>query len=98
MKGEKADKPTVDAEIKALLALKSEFKQTTGKDWVTGSTPTQASLASHFSGDVNIVLQNIAEQGDKIRDIKSKKADKATIDSEVKVYIVNSILIYVIYV
>lgn len=89
LKGEKADKPTVDAAVKQLLALKAEYKQAVGKDWVAGSTPTVAAPTPEASPcactDVNAILQNIAQQGEKVRDLKSKKADKAAVDAEVKV-------------
>lgn len=33
LKSKKAAKEVIDAEVKALLALKSEFKNAAGKDW-----------------------------------------------------------------
>ena len=33
LKSEKADKGTVDAEVKVLLALKELYKEKAGKDW-----------------------------------------------------------------
>ncbi len=33
LKSKKAGKDVIDAEVKALLALKSEFKNVAGKDW-----------------------------------------------------------------
>lgn len=84
VKSEKADKTVIDAEVKTLLALKAEFKQATGKDWVAGAAPV-AKPQESGAGDVSSVLQKIAAQGDKVRDLKAKKADKATLDAEVKV-------------
>lgn len=86
VKAEKADKTVIDAEVKTLLALKAEFKQATGKDWVAGAAPVAKPVSQESgAGDVNTVLQKIAAQGDKVRDLKAKKADKATVDAEVKV-------------
>lgn len=90
LKSEKADKASVDAEVKVLLALKAEYKQQTGKDWAPGAAapspakPTAAPAAS-AGGDEATILKKIADQGDKVRDLKTKKADKAAVDAEVKV-------------
>lgn len=89
LKGEKASKAIVDSEVKVLLALKTEYKKVTGKDWVAGqSSASPAGISSGdkapATSDVNVILQQIGTQGDKVRELKSKKADKATVDAEVK--------------
>lgn len=70
-----------------LLALKSDYKALTGQDWKPGAaappTPTQTAPTPP-AGDANTLLIKIAEQGDKVRDLKTQKADKSTIDKEVK--------------
>jgi bifunctional glutamyl/prolyl-tRNA synthetase len=64
LKLEKADKSAVDAEVKILLALKQEYKQKFGKDWVAGTAPSAASVKIESdSGDLNA---KIATQGDKV--------------------------------
>jgi bifunctional glutamyl/prolyl-tRNA synthetase len=64
LKLEKADKSAVDAEVKILLALKQEYKQKFGKDWVAGAAPPAASVKIESdSGDLSA---KIATQGDKV--------------------------------
>jgi bifunctional glutamyl/prolyl-tRNA synthetase len=83
LKLEKADKSAVDAEVKILLALKQEYKQKFGKDWVAGAAPPAASVKIESdSGDLSA---KIATQGDKVRKLKSEKASKSVVDAEVKI-------------
>ncbi|XP_022913832.2 bifunctional glutamate/proline--tRNA ligase [Onthophagus taurus] len=88
LKSKNADKKAIDCEIKTLLALKSDYKTLTGKDWkpppgVSSKTVLPLSTPSNASIEINALLVKIKEQGDKIRDIKAKKADKSTINEEV---------------
>ncbi|XP_043513254.1 bifunctional glutamate/proline--tRNA ligase isoform X2 [Frieseomelitta varia] len=77
-------KHTIDPEIKAYLTLKAEYKNITGNEWnrikeqnITQNIP----IESH----VNQKLFNeIQKQGDKVRHLKSSKAEKTIIDEEVK--------------
>lgn len=89
LKSAKADKATVDAEVKTLLSLKAEYKQLTGSDWKPGAVAPVVvkqekcpDLPSACA--VSELLKKIAAQGDKIRELKANKADKATIEPEVK--------------
>jgi bifunctional glutamyl/prolyl-tRNA synthetase len=74
----------VDAAVKALLALKAEYKAATGKDWKPGAAPAaapvQAKAAAPSSAasaaDINA---QITEQGNKVRDLKSQKATKVNL-------------------
>nr|CAI5819600.1 unnamed protein product [Callosobruchus analis] len=84
LKTKKADKATIDAEVKTLLSLKTEYKTLTGKEWKPGTAPSAPSSPSTPSGGENELLAKIAAQGDKVRDLKAKKADKAVLDAEVK--------------
>jgi bifunctional glutamyl/prolyl-tRNA synthetase len=79
----------VDSEVKLLLALKGKFKSITGKDWKPGvevsvveKKPTISETVS--SESVEKILASITQQGDKIRQLKSAKADKNVVDVEVK--------------
>jgi bifunctional glutamyl/prolyl-tRNA synthetase len=63
LKSEKADKSAVDAEVKILLALKQEYKQKFGKDWVAGAAPPAASVKIESDSDLSA---KIATQGDKV--------------------------------
>ncbi|KAK9886701.1 hypothetical protein WA026_017618 [Henosepilachna vigintioctopunctata] len=81
LKAQKADKAQVEVEVKALLSLKAEFKTTTGKDWSPSTVNTAPQVPVQ---DESIILKKIAAQGDKVRELKSKKASKPEIDAEVK--------------
>ena len=62
--------------------MKAEFKTGTGKDWEPSVPITvKSSKLNHRDK----LLSKISEQGDKVRQLKSEKAAKAVIDSEVKV-------------
>ena len=75
----------VDVEVKVLLALKSEYKSATGKDWKPGAhvpsqpqggATTQSAAPSGGNGDE--LNQKITEQGDKIRQLKAQKVSKVS--------------------
>lgn len=86
LKAKKADKPTVDVEVKVLLALKADYKSLTGQEWKPGNTSkAPATLSVSVSADSErSLLEKIADQGNKVRDLKSRKAEKAAVDAEVK--------------
>ncbi|XP_069699060.1 bifunctional glutamate/proline--tRNA ligase [Periplaneta americana] len=86
LKSEKAAKEAIDAEVKKLLLLKSEFKNVTGTEWKPGvsvSSVTSSGKVSETSAET--LNTKIAQQGDKVRQLKSQKAPKETIDAEVKI-------------
>ncbi|XP_050085553.1 bifunctional glutamate/proline--tRNA ligase [Anopheles aquasalis] len=93
LKAKKANKADIDSAVKALLALKAQYKQATGgQEWKPGcvppvqSAPLQAAApsAAAATGE-SALLEQIAVQGEKIRTLKANKADKPTIDAEVGV-------------
>ncbi|KAJ1523501.1 hypothetical protein ONE63_001353 [Megalurothrips usitatus] len=84
LKGDKADKPTIDAAVKSLLELKAEFKSLTGSDWKPGVAVPQTTSTKSAANDEATLLTQIAEQGDKVRKIKSEKAPKDQVDAAVK--------------
>ncbi|XP_076096577.1 bifunctional glutamate/proline--tRNA ligase-like isoform X2 [Mytilus galloprovincialis] len=86
LKTEKAKKDLVDTEVKILLALKAEYKTATGKDWKPDDLPKASlpSATSSVKGDAGKLNEEIAAQGNKVRDLKSAKASKADIDTAVK--------------
>ena len=68
-------------EVKTLLSLKAEFKSVTSMDWKPGmtvstATPPAPAPAPAPSGQVADLNAKIAAQGDKVRDLKTKKATK----------------------
>lgn len=71
----------VDTEVKILLALKAEYKAATGKDWKPDDPPkaTLPSATSSVKGDAGKLNEEIAAQGNKVRDLKSAKASKVRI-------------------
>ncbi|XP_075982844.1 glutamyl-prolyl-tRNA synthetase isoform X3 [Anticarsia gemmatalis] len=88
-KAEKAEKSVIDVEVKNLLNLKAQYKAITGTDWTpnaTAPTPAQEPAASmNGAGDKAAALGAlITKQGDLVRELKTKKADKAQVDAEVK--------------
>ncbi|XP_078001176.1 bifunctional glutamate/proline--tRNA ligase-like [Glandiceps talaboti] len=90
LKSEKADKSAVDAEVKALLALKAEYKKLTGQDFKPGAKPQTRAPAKQAatSADptkVDALITEITNQGDKVRGLKTSKAPKGEVDAEVKV-------------
>ncbi|XP_061384567.1 bifunctional glutamate/proline--tRNA ligase isoform X2 [Danaus plexippus] len=78
LKSAKAEKAKVDEAVKVLLDLKNKYKAATGQDW----KPTQEVKVD--DSKVTDILNEITSQGDKVRTLKTEKADKSVIDAEVK--------------
>lgn len=73
--------------------MKAKYKSFTGKDWVPETTvPIVQVDSKETTLDENSILQKITAQGDKVRDLKTKKADKALIDAEVNIFLLCCIL------
>ena len=95
LKADKADKPTVDAAVAKLLELKANYKAATGKDWKPApqgsqpakpaEAPKQAAASKESSPVADQLNEDIAAQGDKVRQLKTDKADKVAIDTAVSV-------------
>lgn len=85
LKADKADKPTVDVAVKTLLDLKAEFKSACGIDWKPNVAVPTAPIVKQSLNDEASLLTKIAEQGDKVRKIKTDKAPKDQVDAAVKV-------------
>lgn len=84
LKSEKAAKGIIDIEVKILLDLKADYKKLTGKDWKPGVTPIETKIAPINTTSEAEILEKISAQGDKVRKLKSEKAEKGVIDVEVK--------------
>jgi len=74
-------------EVEELKKLKAKYKEATGKEYVPApagapAAPTPQGNASNPAGEK--LYQEITEQGNKIRNLKSAKADKPTIMVEVE--------------
>lgn len=72
LKAQKADKAQIDTAVKALLALKVDYKNLTQTDWKPGCVPPSAINTPttipvlNSSGDDDLNAQ-IAAQGDKVK-------------------------------
>ncbi|GBM15901.1 Bifunctional glutamate/proline--tRNA ligase [Araneus ventricosus] len=89
LKSEKADKKLIDENVQQLLKLKGEFKKVTGLDWKPDiKLPTAENKTSETksSGDQSdsFLDQQIRAQGDIVRKLKSEKAEKSAVDTEVQ--------------
>ncbi|XP_013406588.1 bifunctional glutamate/proline--tRNA ligase isoform X2 [Lingula anatina] len=98
LKSQKAPKDQIDPEVKVLLGLKEQFKQSTGLDWKPGltipqqqqTTPVMAdnkenSGAAAGSPEALALKGKIEAQGEKVRQLKTGGAPKDQVDEEVKV-------------
>lgn len=85
LKTKKAEKSVLDGEVKVLLQLKADYKALTGQDWKPGAVVPKSQPEKPAQVDDAEILSKIAAQGEKVRDLKAKKAEKSAIDEEVKV-------------
>merc|ERR1712129_91572 len=89
LKSNKAEKADVTAAVAILLDLKAKYKADVGKDWKPlpdAQPPSKAKSASppkEVSSVGDQLNNEITAAGNQVRDLKSKKAEKAEIDSAV---------------
>ncbi|XP_014470889.1 PREDICTED: bifunctional glutamate/proline--tRNA ligase [Dinoponera quadriceps] len=69
LKTEKADKATVDVEVKALLALKAEYKTSTGEDWKPGVVSKTPKAESNDAVELS---EEIAQQRNKVAELQKQ--------------------------
>ncbi|XP_068612858.1 bifunctional glutamate/proline--tRNA ligase-like [Brachionichthys hirsutus] len=98
LKAEKAPKDQIDAAVKQLLALKSEFRKQTNQDYKPGMAPSNfassapspvtslssSSSPSSSSRPPSCLYERVTQLGDVVRKLKSEKAPKDQIDAAVK--------------
>ncbi|CAJ0931606.1 unnamed protein product, partial [Ranitomeya imitator] len=121
LKTEKAPKPQVEAAVKSLIELKTQYKQIAGQEYKAGtppvapasgpsppaapasgppppaapasgppppaapaSGPPPTAPSSPPSSDITLLYSRVSEQGEVVRQLKSKKASKEEIDAAVK--------------
>merc|ERR1712168_1174674 len=87
LKSKKAGKEEIMKEVELLKTLKAEYNSATGSEYdankkPAGGAPAKAAPAP-ASGDLAI-WEEVTAQGNKIRDLKSKKAAKDVIMPEVE--------------
>ena len=88
LKADKADKDAIKTAVDVLLSLKAKFKSETGLDWkpgMTPPTPAAAPSAASSGSDADALNDQLTSQGDKVRTLKTAKADKAEIESAVTI-------------
>ncbi|KAM5163292.1 bifunctional glutamate/proline--tRNA ligase isoform 2-T2 [Mantella aurantiaca] len=90
LKSEKAPKDKVDVAVKALLALKAEYKAKTGQEYKPGQQPpaiekcVSVQQNSSSSSEADELYNKVSKQGEEVRKLKSEKAPKETVDGAVK--------------
>nr|DBA27273.1 TPA: hypothetical protein GDO54_011436 [Pyxicephalus adspersus] len=92
LKSEKAPKDKVDEAVKALLALKAEYKEKTGQEYKPGQQPENPTVEktvtvqenSSGSSEADELYNKVSKQGDEVRKLKSEKAPKESVDAAVK--------------
>lgn len=90
LKAQKAAKGDIDASVKILLDLKTEYKQAAGQEWkptavtATPVKPTEKASQMASSGQVSDLNEKINQQGDTVRNLKAQKAAKLDVDAAVK--------------
>lgn len=76
LKSKKASKDDIMKEVESLKALKAEYKKATGQEYDANKKPAggaqQAAPAASSSGDLAL-WEKVTAQGNKIRELKSKK-------------------------
>ncbi len=70
----------IDAAVKELLSLKASFKSSFGVEWgpnvASSLAPANAAISTPTSTNKDSLSIQIKECGDKVRDLKAKKAEK----------------------
>lgn len=84
LKAAKSAKDVIEPEVKALLALKAEFKTATGMDWKPGVSVPGAGAGGATEDKGADIDGKIKAQGDKVRQLKTDKAEKAEVEAAVK--------------
>merc|ERR1712226_1404282 len=86
LKSRKADKNEIGEAVKVLLALKDKYQQATGNAWKPGAHVKSATVkTTDASESADTIDAQIAEQGDKVRALKTAKASKNEVGEAVKV-------------
>lgn len=85
LKAEKSDKSLIDEKVKILLQLKTNYKNITGRDWTPNLNVKKTEENELKTTDASTMSHKIKCQGDKVRELKANKAEKAVIDAEVKI-------------
>ncbi|XP_036984222.2 bifunctional glutamate/proline--tRNA ligase isoform X1 [Artibeus jamaicensis] len=93
LKAEKAPKAEVNEAVECLLALKAQYKDRTGKEYIPGQPPSSASSdssparSSESCGpetpEAKVLFDKVASQGEVVRKLKAEKVSKDQVDAAV---------------
>lgn len=83
LKTEKAAKDVVLAQVEILKKLKGQYKESTGIEYVANKPNMAPVSTTTMSPETDNVVKNIVQQGEKIRDMKAKKAAKDELQPEI---------------
>lgn len=94
LKAEKAPKAKVNEAVECLLALKAQYKEKTGKEYVPGQPPSPASSDASparssepygpETAEARVLFDRVASQGEVVRKLKAEKASKDQVDAAVQ--------------
>ncbi|XP_068175234.1 bifunctional glutamate/proline--tRNA ligase isoform X3 [Antennarius striatus] len=94
LKAEQAPKDQIDAAVKQLLALKTEYKQITGQEYKPATAPVQkapapvekapAPVQNSAAPSESSLFEKVSTQGELVRKLKAEKAPKDQVDEAVK--------------
>ncbi|KAM5238586.1 bifunctional glutamate/proline--tRNA ligase isoform 2-T2 [Ctenodactylus gundi] len=100
LKAEKAPKAKINEAVECLLSLKAEYKEKTGKEYVSASPPSSQSSepspvrtanpststepAGPDSPEAKVLFDKVASQGEVVRKLKAEKASKDHVDMAVQ--------------
>merc|ERR1712130_759038 len=95
LKSAKAAKDVIQPEVATLLALKAEYKAATGEEWKPSAAPPKSAPAKAasppkkvegpvLSGEAKELDAKVTAAGEKVRALKTAKAEKAEVDEAVK--------------
>lgn len=90
LKSQKAAKGDIDTAVKILLALKAEYKKSTGHDWKPPAAPAQPAQKPVQNKEnmepskKDELTKKVNDQGELVRKLKGEKAPKDQVDAAVQ--------------
>lgn len=81
MESKKVDKNRINTEVTLLADLKEEYKKSTGKEWTLKEGHNIDNL---YEIHISRLYDDCVVQGDKVRRLKTEKANESIINAEVK--------------
>lgn len=81
MESKKVDKNRINTEVTLLADLKEQYKSLTGKEWILKEGHNIDHL---YDTHVSRLYDDCVDQGTKVRQLKSEKANESNINAEVK--------------